>query len=189
MFFILSLKYTLHMKINSFPLCLVVMATLLAPLAAYHRAFQHVSVKLEPVLQRLDFSVTGYMMAKPIDNQCKKHSCVFAYQEAKVFILSFKVKEMENKNEKAFAIYIFVYSPAKVHSWCGLRWSQRQWRGTGCILSNCKSMSPVRTVIFLFYKSFKMTHWIFRDVQRHSGILSPHMSLALSSLCAKLALH
>ncbi|XP_016896063.1 reticulophagy regulator 3 isoform X1 [Cynoglossus semilaevis] len=51
-----------------------VMATLLAPLAAYHRAFQHVSVKLEPVLQRLDFSVTGYMMAKPIDNQFLRKS-------------------------------------------------------------------------------------------------------------------
>ncbi|XP_033826929.1 reticulophagy regulator 3 [Periophthalmus magnuspinnatus] len=46
-----------------------VWATLLAPLAAYHRLFQHVCVKLEPVLQRLDFSVKGYMMSKPIDNQ------------------------------------------------------------------------------------------------------------------------
>ncbi|XP_060945944.1 reticulophagy regulator 3 [Limanda limanda] len=45
------------------------LATLLAPLAAYHRVFQHVWVKLEPVLQRLDFSGTGYMMSKPIDNQ------------------------------------------------------------------------------------------------------------------------
>ncbi|XP_019950296.1 reticulophagy regulator 3 isoform X2 [Paralichthys olivaceus] len=45
------------------------LATLLAPLAAYHRVFQHVCVKLEPVLQRLDFSGTGYMMSKPIDNQ------------------------------------------------------------------------------------------------------------------------
>ncbi|KAK2833195.1 hypothetical protein Q5P01_017084 [Channa striata] len=46
-----------------------VLATLLAPLAAYHRVFQHVCIKLEPVLQRLDFSVSGYMMSKPIDNQ------------------------------------------------------------------------------------------------------------------------
>ncbi|KAG7505279.1 hypothetical protein JOB18_027965 [Solea senegalensis] len=46
-----------------------VLATLLAPLAAYHRVFQHVCVKLEPVLQRLDFSVRGYMMSKPFDNQ------------------------------------------------------------------------------------------------------------------------
>uniref|UniRef100_A0A8C6WPU6 Reticulophagy regulator family member 3 n=1 Tax=Neogobius melanostomus TaxID=47308 RepID=A0A8C6WPU6_9GOBI len=43
-----------------------VWATLLAPLAAYHRLFQHVCVKLEPVLQRLDFSVQGYMMSKPL---------------------------------------------------------------------------------------------------------------------------
>ncbi|KAK7940574.1 hypothetical protein WMY93_003900 [Mugilogobius chulae] len=46
-----------------------VWATLLAPLAVYHRLFQHVCVKLEPVLQRLDFSVQGYMMTNPIDNQ------------------------------------------------------------------------------------------------------------------------
>ncbi|XP_030262562.1 reticulophagy regulator 3 [Sparus aurata] len=46
-----------------------VLATLLAPLGAYHRVFQHVCVKLEPALQWLDFSVRGYMMSKPIDNQ------------------------------------------------------------------------------------------------------------------------
>ncbi|XP_029293050.1 reticulophagy regulator 3 isoform X1 [Cottoperca gobio] len=46
-----------------------VWATLLAPLGAYHRVFQYVCVKLDPVLQRLDFSVCGYMMSKPIDNQ------------------------------------------------------------------------------------------------------------------------
>ncbi|CAN9505511.1 unnamed protein product [Ophioblennius macclurei] len=45
------------------------LSTLLAPLAAYHRVFQHVCMKLEPVLQRLDFSISGYMMSKPIDNQ------------------------------------------------------------------------------------------------------------------------
>uniref|UniRef100_A0A1A7XMX6 Family with sequence similarity 134, member C n=2 Tax=Iconisemion striatum TaxID=60296 RepID=A0A1A7XMX6_9TELE len=45
------------------------LATLLAPLAAYHRLFQRVCVKLEPAMQRLDFSVRGYMMSKPIDNQ------------------------------------------------------------------------------------------------------------------------
>uniref|UniRef100_A0A8D3DTY2 Reticulophagy regulator family member 3 n=1 Tax=Scophthalmus maximus TaxID=52904 RepID=A0A8D3DTY2_SCOMX len=51
-----------------------VLATLLAPLAAYHRVFQHVCVKLEPVLQRLDFSISGYMMSKPIDNQFLRRS-------------------------------------------------------------------------------------------------------------------
>ncbi|XP_012734228.2 reticulophagy regulator 3 isoform X1 [Fundulus heteroclitus] len=45
------------------------MASLLTPLAAYHRIFQRAYAKLEPVLQRLDFSVRGYMMSKPIDNQ------------------------------------------------------------------------------------------------------------------------
>ncbi|KAL3053342.1 hypothetical protein OYC64_005807 [Pagothenia borchgrevinki] len=44
-------------------------ASLLAPLGAYYRIFQHVCVKLDPVLQRLDFSVCGFMMSKPIDNQ------------------------------------------------------------------------------------------------------------------------
>ncbi|XP_077475579.1 reticulophagy regulator 3 isoform X2 [Stigmatopora argus] len=47
----------------------VVLAALLAPLAAYYRVFQRVFVKLEPGLQRLDFSVYGYMMSKPLDNQ------------------------------------------------------------------------------------------------------------------------
>lgn len=48
-----------------------VLATLLAPLGAHHRVFQRVCVKLAPALQRLDFSLHGYMMSKPIDNQCK----------------------------------------------------------------------------------------------------------------------
>uniref|UniRef100_A0A3P9KCR3 Reticulophagy regulator family member 3 n=1 Tax=Oryzias latipes TaxID=8090 RepID=A0A3P9KCR3_ORYLA len=47
---------------------------LLAPLAAYHRVFQHACMKLEPVLQRLDFSIHGYMMSKPIDNQFLRRS-------------------------------------------------------------------------------------------------------------------
>lgn len=54
----------------------LVLATLLAPLAAYHRLFQNVCGKLEPVLQRLDFSVRGYMMSKPIDNQCKLYTMI-----------------------------------------------------------------------------------------------------------------
>lgn len=55
---------------SSSPCPPAVLAVLLAPLAAYHRVVQRVCVKLEPVLQRLDFSVSGYMMTKPIDNQC-----------------------------------------------------------------------------------------------------------------------
>lgn len=49
----------------------LVWATLLAPLGAHHRVFQCVCVRLAPALQRLDFSIHGYMMSKPIDNQCK----------------------------------------------------------------------------------------------------------------------
>ncbi|XP_061906016.1 reticulophagy regulator 3 isoform X1 [Entelurus aequoreus] len=48
---------------------LTVLAMLLAPLVAYHRLFQRVLVKLDPVLQWLDFSGHGYMMSKPFDNQ------------------------------------------------------------------------------------------------------------------------
>ncbi|XP_021480556.2 reticulophagy regulator 3 isoform X4 [Oncorhynchus mykiss] len=46
-----------------------VLVVLLCPLAAYHRVWQRVCMKLEPALQWLDFSVRGYMMSKPIDNQ------------------------------------------------------------------------------------------------------------------------
>lgn len=53
----------------------LVLATLLAPLGAHHRVFQRVCVKLAPALQRLDFSIHGYMMSKPIDNQCKPRVC------------------------------------------------------------------------------------------------------------------
>uniref|UniRef100_A0A4W4EER6 RETREG1-3/ARL6IP-like N-terminal reticulon-homology domain-containing protein n=1 Tax=Electrophorus electricus TaxID=8005 RepID=A0A4W4EER6_ELEEL len=57
-----------------FFLCVV----LLCPLAAYHRLWQRVCVRLEPALQWLDFSVKGYMMSKPIDNQCEYHTFVCA---------------------------------------------------------------------------------------------------------------
>ncbi|XP_036409278.1 reticulophagy regulator 3-like [Megalops cyprinoides] len=46
-----------------------VLAVLLCPLAAYHRVWPKLCVKLEPALQRLDFSVRGYMMSKPMENQ------------------------------------------------------------------------------------------------------------------------
>ncbi|KAL2101199.1 hypothetical protein ACEWY4_002960 [Coilia grayii] len=46
-----------------------VLSVLLCPLAVYHRLWQRVCVKLEPALQWLDFSASGYMMSKPIDNQ------------------------------------------------------------------------------------------------------------------------
>ncbi|CAH2302000.1 reticulophagy regulator 3 isoform X1 [Pelobates cultripes] len=43
---------------------LLLLFILLWPLAIYHRLGQRVYQKLEPALQRLDFSVRGYMMAK-----------------------------------------------------------------------------------------------------------------------------
>lgn len=61
---------------NIKPFSLVpVLVVLLCPLAAYHRGWQRVCVKLEPALQWLDFSVCGYMMSKPIDNQCEYSVC------------------------------------------------------------------------------------------------------------------
>ncbi|MCI4384854.1 hypothetical protein PGIGA_G00043570 [Pangasianodon gigas] len=46
-----------------------VWGVVLCPLAIYHRLWPRVCVRLEPALQWLDFSVKGYMMSKPIDNQ------------------------------------------------------------------------------------------------------------------------
>ncbi|XP_072549556.1 reticulophagy regulator 3 [Salminus brasiliensis] len=48
---------------------IAVLCVLFCPLAVYYRLWQHACVKLEPALQWLDFSVKGYMMSKPIDNQ------------------------------------------------------------------------------------------------------------------------
>lgn len=62
------------------------LASLLAPLGAYHKVFQRVCVKLEPALQWLDFSVRGYMMSKPIDNQCKWCIIVFPPQDAPTLV-------------------------------------------------------------------------------------------------------
>ncbi|KAI4878566.1 hypothetical protein NFI96_021148 [Prochilodus magdalenae] len=45
------------------------LSVLFCPLAVYYRLWQRVCVRLEPALQWLDFSVKGYMMSKPIDNQ------------------------------------------------------------------------------------------------------------------------
>ncbi|KAJ8364618.1 hypothetical protein SKAU_G00134490 [Synaphobranchus kaupii] len=45
------------------------LAVLLFPLAVYHRLWQGMLVHLEPALQRLDFSVSGYMMSQPKENQ------------------------------------------------------------------------------------------------------------------------
>ncbi|KAJ8284428.1 hypothetical protein COCON_G00032780 [Conger conger] len=45
------------------------LAVLLCPLAACHRVLQGILVYVEPALQRLDFSASGYMMSKPKENQ------------------------------------------------------------------------------------------------------------------------
>ncbi|XP_073539690.1 reticulophagy regulator 3 [Phyllobates terribilis] len=48
---------------------LLLLFILLWPLAIYHRLGQRVYQKLEPALQRLDFSVRGYMMSKQKERQ------------------------------------------------------------------------------------------------------------------------
>ncbi|XP_044153411.1 reticulophagy regulator 3 [Bufo gargarizans] len=49
---------------------LLLLFILLWPLAMYHRLGQRVYQKLEPALQRLDFSVRGYMMSKQKERPC-----------------------------------------------------------------------------------------------------------------------
>ncbi|XP_051987228.1 reticulophagy regulator 3-like [Xyrauchen texanus] len=48
---------------------MALLGVLLCPLALYYRLWQRACLKLEPALHWLDFSVKGYMMSKPIDNQ------------------------------------------------------------------------------------------------------------------------
>lgn len=45
------------------------LVVLLWPLAVYHRLGQRLYLRLEPVLQRLDFSVRGYMVARQRERQ------------------------------------------------------------------------------------------------------------------------
>jgi hypothetical protein len=53
------------------------------PLAVYHRLWDRAYVRLKPVLQRLDFSVRGYMMSKQRERQCKHHGMAFFYLTGK----------------------------------------------------------------------------------------------------------
>ncbi|XP_053115191.1 reticulophagy regulator 3 isoform X2 [Hemicordylus capensis] len=50
---------------------LTMLSVLLWPLAVYHRLGQRLYTKLEPALQRLDFSVHGYMMSKHKERQLR----------------------------------------------------------------------------------------------------------------------
>lgn len=54
-----------------FLLLLSVVTVLMWPLAVYHRLWDRAYVRLKPALQRLDFSVRGYMMSKQRERQCK----------------------------------------------------------------------------------------------------------------------
>ncbi|XP_035255846.1 reticulophagy regulator 3 [Anguilla anguilla] len=57
----------------------VLLAVLLCPLAANHRVFHGMLVHLEPALQRLDFSASGYMMSQPKENQFLRRPIRHAY--------------------------------------------------------------------------------------------------------------
>ncbi|XP_062988208.1 reticulophagy regulator 3 isoform X2 [Elgaria multicarinata webbii] len=50
---------------------LTMLSLLLWPLAVYHRLGQRLYTKLEPAVQRLDFSVRGYMMSKHKERQSR----------------------------------------------------------------------------------------------------------------------
>ncbi|XP_026535613.1 reticulophagy regulator 3 isoform X2 [Notechis scutatus] len=52
---------------------LIMLSFLLWPLAVYHNMSQHLYTKLQPALQRLDFSVRGYMMSKHKERQSHHH--------------------------------------------------------------------------------------------------------------------
>ncbi|XP_051850376.1 reticulophagy regulator 3 [Antechinus flavipes] len=51
---------------------LFLLSLLLWPLAVYHRLGHRLYMKLEPVLQRLDFSVHGYMMSRHRERQLRR---------------------------------------------------------------------------------------------------------------------
>uniref|UniRef100_A0A8B9E3W0 RETREG1-3/ARL6IP-like N-terminal reticulon-homology domain-containing protein n=1 Tax=Anser cygnoides TaxID=8845 RepID=A0A8B9E3W0_ANSCY len=53
---------------------LLLLFVLLWPLAVYHRLGHRVYLKLEPALQRLDFSVRGYMISKQREKQLRHRS-------------------------------------------------------------------------------------------------------------------
>lgn len=53
---------------------LLLLFVLLWPLAVYHRLGHRMYMKLEPALQRLDFSVRGYMISKQREKQLRRRS-------------------------------------------------------------------------------------------------------------------
>uniref|UniRef100_A0A8D2KGX8 Reticulophagy regulator family member 3 n=1 Tax=Urocitellus parryii TaxID=9999 RepID=A0A8D2KGX8_UROPR len=51
-----------------------VVTVMMWPLAVYHRLWDRAYVRLKPALQRLDFSVRGYMMSKQRDRQLRRRA-------------------------------------------------------------------------------------------------------------------
>jgi hypothetical protein len=69
----LGLFYRAHSFLPLLPLLFSVVTVMMWPLAVYHRLWDRAYVWLKPALQRLDFSVRGYMMSKQRERQCKSH--------------------------------------------------------------------------------------------------------------------
>lgn len=76
---------------SAFPLPSVLFV-LLWPLAVYHRLGHRVYLKLEPALQRLDFSVRGYMISKQREKQRKFLEGVSGPSDADAWYLNPSVK-------------------------------------------------------------------------------------------------
>ncbi|XP_040851728.1 reticulophagy regulator 3 isoform X1 [Ochotona curzoniae] len=53
---------------------LLLVSMMMWPLAAYHRLWDRAYVRLRPALQRLDFSVRGYMMSKQRERQLRRRA-------------------------------------------------------------------------------------------------------------------
>ncbi|XP_054989322.1 reticulophagy regulator 3 [Sorex araneus] len=53
---------------------LMLVLVMMWPLTVYHRLWDRAYVRLKPVLQRLDFSVRGYMMAKQRERQSRRRA-------------------------------------------------------------------------------------------------------------------
>lgn len=52
----------------------ILVAAMMWPLAVYHRLWDRAYVRLKPALQRLDFSVRGYMMSKQRERQSRRRA-------------------------------------------------------------------------------------------------------------------
>lgn len=108
-----------------------VLGVLLCPLALYYRLWQRVCVRLEPALQWLDFSAKGYMMLKPIDNQCKYTVDLYSVSPIK---LKCTLNDIMLKTDSAFLeLYFKDYICSGIWR-CSLKFCGH--KGPLCIVNN-----------------------------------------------------